>query len=320
MSVTDIGANFSGLIASLTLRALSPHSRLNWIYLLSALVMALYACRTYRGLGEKRTLRQILFPRSVWLHSSALTDYRFVAVTLPVWTLWAAPNLLSANRVSQHTLAALTNWLGPIAQSAMPTAAVGLLYTVAQVAASDFARYWSHRMMHRVPVLWEFHKVHHSAEVLTPISLYRSHPLDTLLTELAEVVVVGIVSAIFLYLFPQGLTLVTILGVNAFRFAFNFFGANLRHSHIWFSFGSAAEHFIISPAQHQIHHSADPRHFNRNFGSEFAVWDWIFGTLYIPRQREDLILGLGAAENRRLGSTWEMLINPIRAMRRHAYL
>jgi sterol desaturase/sphingolipid hydroxylase (fatty acid hydroxylase superfamily) len=121
--------------------------------------------------------------------------------------------------------------------------------------------------MHRIPVLWEFHKVHHSAEVLTPISLYRAHPVDT-----------------------------------------------------WFSFGSAVEHFIISPAQHQIHHSADPRHFNRNFGSEFALWDWIFGTLYIPRRREDLILGLGAEENRRLGSTWEMLINPIRAMRRHAYL
>src|SRR5712692_6347813 len=146
--------------------------------------------------------------------------------------------------------------------------------------------------MHRIPALWEFHKVHHSAEVLTPITFYRSHPVDMLGQTVAEALASGIVTSVFLYVFGPSLTLTTILGVNAFRFAFYLFGANLRHSHICLSFGSMIEHLVISPAQHQIHHSADPKHFNRNYGSEFAIWDWVFGSLYCARREERITLGL----------------------------
>jgi sterol desaturase/sphingolipid hydroxylase (fatty acid hydroxylase superfamily) len=320
MTEIDVYSYFSTLIATLVHRALSPQSRLHWIYLLSAMLMSLYAYRICRVPGDRQGLREFLFPRSVWLHSSAITDYLFVALTLPVWSLWVAPNLLSATQVSHNVLSALHNWLGRVPQSTMPTAEMGLLYTVVLIVVSDFERYWVHWLMHRVPVLWEFHKVHHSAEVLTPISFFRAHPVDMLLPELVDVIVTGFVTALFLFIFPQGVTLVTILGVNAFRFAFYLFGANLRHSHVWFSFGSAVEHFIISPAQHQIHHSADPQHVNRNFGFELAVWDWMFGTLYIPRGRETLTFGLGTEENRRLSSVWQLLMNPVIAVQRHLIL
>jgi hypothetical protein len=52
------------------------------------------------------------------------------------------------------------------------------------------------------------------------------------------------------------------------------------------------EHILISPAQHQIHHSAAKKHFNKNYGSIFALWDWMFGTLYIPESYEDLTYGV----------------------------
>jgi sterol desaturase/sphingolipid hydroxylase (fatty acid hydroxylase superfamily) len=317
MTEIDIASAVSKLIATLAHKAPSPNNRLNWIYVLSAFAMSLYAYWMCLRNGENRSLREYLFPRSVWLHSSAITDYRFVAVMLPVWTLLIAPNLLSATRVSQNVLSTLQSWFGPIERSTMPTVAMGVLYTVVLIAVSDFVRYWVHRWMHRIPGLWEFHKVHHSAEVLTPISFFRAHPVDMLLPEIAEVLLTGLVTAMFLRIFPNGLTLVTILGVNAFRFFYYLFGANLRHSHIWFSFGSAVEHLIISPAQHQIHHSADPRHHNRNFGEQLAVWDWIFGTLYVPKGRETLTLGLGAEENRRLSSAWQLFLNPFRALPRH---
>ena len=69
--------------------------------------------------------------------------------------------------------------------------------------------------MHRIPALWEFHKVHHSAEVLTPITFYRSHPVDMLVQTVAEALASGIVTSVFLYVF-----------------------------------GSIIERFVISPAQH----------------------------------------------------------------------
>ena len=49
-----------------------------------------------------------------------------------------------------------------------------------------------------------------------------------------------------------------------------------------------------SPAHHQVHHSTDPRHFDKNLGFALAVWDWLFGTLHIPaREREVNHYGVG---------------------------
>jgi len=50
---------------------------------------------------------------------------------------------------------------------------------------------------------------------------------------------------------------------------------------------------LQSPAHHQIHHSTDPKHFNKNLGLGLSIWDWAFRTLYIPTRREALEFGLG---------------------------
>jgi sterol desaturase/sphingolipid hydroxylase (fatty acid hydroxylase superfamily) len=99
-------------------------------------------------------------------------------------------------------------------------------------------------------------------------------------------------------------------------FAFAALGANLRHSHVWLSYGRALEHVAISPAQHQIHHSADRRHFDRNFGSALAIWDWLFGTLYVTRERERLTFGLSAAEKNHRDNVASAVIDPLIASAR----
>jgi sterol desaturase/sphingolipid hydroxylase (fatty acid hydroxylase superfamily) len=309
----DINSHWSSLLSTLAHRALSPASRTHWIYLLSALLMALWTYWLSRRQGEQRSLPEYLFPKSVWLHSSAITDYSYAALTMPLWRLLAVPRLLSPTQVSQHIIAGTPHWLLPVSLTAMPTLTVALLYTTVLIVAGDFELYWVHRLMHRIPALWEYHKVHHSAEVLTPVTFYRTHPVELLIVALAEAVTIGFVTALFSYLFQDALAPATIFGVNILRFAFFVFGANLRHSHIWFSFGSAAEHIFISPAQHQIHHSADPRHFNRNFGSELAIWDWLWGTLQCAGQERPLIFGLGSDENRRLSTVRQLYVNPLRA-------
>ena len=308
--MTDIGTASSTMVSAAADKLLSPTFRLHWIYLLSALVMALFVYGMNQTRGESRTLSQFLFPRSVWLHSSAITDYFYIALVMPLWSFLVVPHLVSSKIVTRHFLAAAQIVLGTHAPIAMSPLAVGLLYSAALIVVTDFKLYWVHRLMHRIPALWEFHKVHHSAVVLTPITFYRSHPVDLLGQTLAEAIASGLVTAVFLYVFGPNLTLATILGVNAFRFAFYLFGANLRHSHVYLSFGSIVEHLVISPAQHQVHHSADPRHFNRNFGSEFAIWDWMFGSLYCARRGECIALGLGAEENGRLRTVRQLLLNP----------
>ena len=56
------------------------------------------------------------------------------------------------------------------------------------------------------------------------------------------------------------------------------------------------EHFFISPAQHQVHHSTDEAHFNKNYGTWLAIWDWMGGSLYVTGQKETLRFGLGKEE------------------------
>ena len=67
-------------------------------------------------------------------------------------------------------------------------------------------------------------------------------------------------------------------------FIFNVTGANLRHSHIWISYGRVVERVLISPAQHQLHHSIDPRDGNANFGAVLAIWDWLGGSLRLAEE------------------------------------
>jgi len=72
---------------------------------------------------------------------------------------------------------------------------------------------------------------------------------------------------------------------------------NLRHSHLWVSLGWHANHIIASPIHHQIHHSKFERHYDKNLASNFALWDWVFETLYLPKEREELEFGLSNDED-----------------------
>jgi hypothetical protein len=53
----------------------------------------------------------------------------------------------------------------------------------------------------------------------------------------------------------------------------------LRHSHIKIRYPKIIERIFISPGQHQIHHSTEKKHFDKNFGVAFAIWDLMFGSL-----------------------------------------
>ena len=85
------------------------------------------------------------------------------------------------------------------------------------------------------------------------------------------------------FLFGPTLKMIDIVGANMFVFAFNVLGSNLRHSHIWLSWGNCIEKIFLSPAQHQIHHSYAPEHIDKNFGTCFALWDKLAGS-WVPAE------------------------------------
>ncbi|MCC6140662.1 MAG: sterol desaturase family protein [Nitrospira sp.] len=103
----------------------------------------------------------------------------------------------------------------------------------------------------------------------------------------------------------------TAIVMAAGGFAIALMGMHLRHLHIWLSYGRVFNRLFISPAHHQIHHSVDPRHWNKNFGSKLSIWDGLFGTHYQPRQPEVLRVGLLDAASREFETVWSLYTSPV---------
>ncbi len=95
----------------------------------------------------------------------------------------------------------------------------------------------------------------HSATTLTPVTVYRVHPLEGVLYALRCTFAQGPVIPVFYFFFGSAVSLYTVVGVNILVFAFHVTGSNLRHSHISIRYWPWLEHVLISPAQHQAHHS-----------------------------------------------------------------
>ncbi len=302
-----------------------PSKRIFWGYLVGGLVIAglVFATRD-RGRWMKQLYDHLLSPR-LWFHPSSLLDVKLMGVKSLVRVLLFASWLVSSYAIALGFVQIANAQLGPTNVSLFSDSAITIVYTAALFLASDFSRYFVHRLCHRIPLLWQFHQVHHSAEVMTPLTLYRSHPVENLVFVLRGVVVTGIVTGMFFYLFGTRAVQIQLLGVNALGLLFNMLGANLRHSHVWISYGSFVERVFLSPAQHQIHHSIHPKHHGTNYGSCLAIWDWIGGSLHLARGQNALRFGLTENElnhdPHRLGSAligpfrgcWQLILKPFRS-------
>ncbi|MFQ5709233.1 MAG: sterol desaturase family protein [bacterium] len=151
------------------------------------------------------------------------------------------------------------------------------------LVVKDFIEWNVHRMLHIVPWLWEFHKLHHSIEELDWIGNMRFHWM--------EVVVYKSISY-----FP-----LAVLGVNThviFIIAIvNTVIGHLNHSNVPISWGPL-RYILNSPKMHIWHHDVVSRSKGgQNFGITLSVWDWLFGTAYMPEDGQPDRLGFEGMES-----------------------
>ncbi len=280
---------------------IDPNRRLFWLYLLSSFAISVL----YLALAPKQRRRNAT--SKLWLHPSAILDYKYFFVSVFIKTFMLLPLLLSAQQVSLYSYELLSSQFGYM-RLRLPREIVIGLYTAALFIVSDFTRYWLHRLLHTVPVLWRFHKVHHSAKVLTPFTFYRVHPVENLLFGFRYALSIGTVTGVFLFLFGAMIDIHTVLGVNIFIFIFSLLGSNLRHSHIPLRYPGFLEYLFISPRQHQIHHSSS--HFDKNYGGYLAIWDLIFGSLQRSLDTKILRFGLHKTQMRSYTTLRQLLLTP----------
>jgi sterol desaturase/sphingolipid hydroxylase (fatty acid hydroxylase superfamily) len=237
---------------------------------------------------------------------------RIIGILFP---LLVGPLLFNSSSIA----AALGNVFGMAAAPATPASFPMLLaYTVVFFIAYDFGRFAAHSLLHDIPWLWQFHKVHHSAEVLTPITSFRAHPVDLAVMAWVPALTTGIVTWVFHRYVDPGIGVITFLGTHVILWVFNLVG-NLRHWQVWLSYGPMLNRWLISPAHHQLHHSYEPRHLGCNRGFELAVWDRLYGTLYVPPQApEQFRMGLGDDSDGQWRKVWQLYWWPFKSLWKRA--
>ena len=145
------------------------------------------------------------------------------------------------------------------------------------VLAADLMRYWLHVFAHKNPTLWQLHAVHHSPKRLYWVNTGRFHPLEEALQFLLDALPFILMD----------------VGENVLSLYFVFYAVNgfFQHSNIRLRFGFL--NYIISSAElHRWHHSRVVGEANNNYGNNVIIWDLLFGTWYLPSDKEVAELGL----------------------------
>lgn len=274
-------------------------------------IAGLVAWGVWRRRGDGEGFLRWLVPARIWSHPSHFIDLQLFVLgrILAVLGVFAGVALTTA----------VAAWVAGLTPALLPAASLGPVALAFLLwLPSDFALYWMHRLFHRFRVIWPLHAVHHSAEVMTPFTTYRQHPLALVLTDVGVAVFLGLCQGLLLGVIDTDLAVAEIAGINLFIVLANAGLAALHHSHVRLSYGPVLERIVISPAQHQIHHSTDPAHYGKNLGNSLAVWDWLFGTLYVIQGDERLTFGLTEAEEKPLMTQrlWPVLWDPLRRMLR----
>jgi sterol desaturase/sphingolipid hydroxylase (fatty acid hydroxylase superfamily) len=295
---------------------LGPHHRVYAPFVLVSILLAALAWRrrapSGRGGAPRTSLLGWLFPRRLFLHRSSRLDAVWLLVRGVTQALLTWPLRVSVLGVALVVCGNVRDSIGttPLAPLQDRTA-LFIGFSLCLFVADDLSRYVVHRVMHAVPALWELHKVHHSAEVLTPLTLYRVHPIESALNQVRGGLSAGLVTGLFMWAFPGKLRVYEILGVDAIGFLWTAAGANLRHSHVWLAFPAAVERWIISPAQHQMHHARTGE--RGNYGSALALWDRLFGSLLLSHGRRPGRVGLPRRDRNHENTVASALFAPVRA-------
>lgn len=167
----------------------------------------------------------------------------------------------------------------------------------------DLWFYWSHRLEHRIPALWAFHRIHHSDERMNTSTWARDHFLQTGWRSFFSIFTLGLIvdldlkeagkAAFYSNLFLMGLSM-------------------LYHSAIRVRL-SWLDRIVVTPQVHRIHHAVDATYHNRNFADALPVFDIIFGTYRRPACGEFPGTGLGS-EFPAPRSIWSAQLGPLAAL------
>lgn len=223
-----------------------------WLLGLSALFVVIE--RLYPRNARQPILRDGIETDLIYL----VFNGHFLGVAL---AMASAPVVRAVERLLEHAGVRDTVHLGVL--SAWPAWAQ---FVVALVVI-DLLHWTIHNLLHRVPSLWEFHKVHHSIETLDWIGSLRFHWAEGVIYQ----------SLSYLPLAFLGARVEVLFWLAVFNTAMGHF----NHANLGLSIGPL-KYLFNSPAMHVWHHAHSEEAPLCNLGITLSVWDWVFGTAFMP--------------------------------------
>lgn len=266
---------------------------LQWPFLLSATVIAFSFLYLKEDKAIFTTLKKLFHPK-LWLHKSSIMDFKIGFMNAFLFAFVLPTSLIASDQVADFIFNTSESLFGgKQAVNGQSTLMGNLIFSGIVLLMTDFIAYLNHYLGHKNRFLWEFHKLHHSAEVLTPFTTFRTHPMMTIVIVSINSLALGFVFGGFKYFVNIPVSEISIYGMNVFSFFIHLFGGLLTHSHIRLQFPKPLAMLIVSPLNHQVHHSSHEIHFDKNFGFWLSIWDVMFGTFYHVKSEEEFEVGLG---------------------------
>lgn len=238
-------------------------------------------------------LERVFYWRRAWLHSQGDVgvDIGHLLVSgIAAEQLFRIPVLYGAVVLAGHVSAATDGGLWPTHWNLWLQLPLALVF-------GEFFLYWIHRLTHEVDFLWRFHAVHHSAPRLYFLNAARFHPVDLLLSSLTPVAALIAVGADARIVALHGL--------------FSAVHGLFQHANLPIRVGPLNWFFSLAEL-HRWHHSRVLEEANSNYGQNLIVWDIVFGTRFLPTDREPPEeIGLAGLETFPM-DYWGQLLSPIR--------
>ncbi len=256
-----------------------------WSLLSALLIIVIWLVARQHKQPSLRFAGRVVLPKGYLTNQSAKADWLLFVANHGFFPLLFGAAILASSAISGPVCDALVSLFGSTPLELTPTWIARCLTTCALFLAYEFAYFSQHYLSHRIPLLWHFHKVHHSATSLSPFTNFRVHPFDSVTFANALSLCLGTVAGFCAWLFGAHAKPFAIDGTNVLMVIFVYSLLHLQHSQLWIVFKGRWSRFFMSPAAHQIHHSRNPDHFNCNYGNALAVWDRVFGTYRQPSDK-----------------------------------
>jgi len=179
------------------------------------------------------------------------------------------------------------------------TLPVGVL-VIGTLLARGFISFFTHYLMHRVPLFWRLHRVHHLDTEMDVSTTVRFHPFEFL-----AALFPGVPLVVAFGLSPWVLLLYEVFDAVVTLFSH----ANIR---LPGSIERVLRYIIVTPDLHRVHHSSWQPETDSNFSAVFPIWDIVFGTFRTETRapQESMELGLEEVRDKRANRLWWLLSSP----------